>query len=92
MACFEALVLWYNDVVGTRKLVCSRVLGQNQWWSSPKSFKNFGCPTGPAPRGNRTNIETEPLHHIPIWLGRVLMSPFSKVAKFFALKLSNFKI
>ena len=46
MACFEALVSWYNDVVGTQKLVCSYVLGQTQWWSLiPKSPKNFACPT-----------------------------------------------
>ena len=45
MAYFEALVLWYNDVVGTQKLVWSHVLGQTQWWSlTPKSPKNFGWP------------------------------------------------
>ena len=46
MGYFEALVLWYNNVVGTQKLVWSHVLGQTQWWSlTPKSSKNFGCPT-----------------------------------------------
>ena len=46
MACFEALVLWYNDVVGTQKLVWSHVLGQTQWWSlNPKAFKKLAWPT-----------------------------------------------
>ena len=45
MACFKALVLWSNVVVGTQKLVWSHVMGQTRLWSStPKSPKNFGCP------------------------------------------------